>query len=167
MRIAKADGDGRKPQRGAEPSVPRATRQRQAILAVVHGARDHPTAAEIHRRVRRVLPDIGVATVYRTLARLLSEGEVAQVPGRRRQQRFDGNSERHDHLVCAACQQIIDVQTSWPESAGRSVARRHGFALTGHRVELIGVCKDCRGTTSGSGRKTCRTPSRIPRLSRT
>jgi Fur family ferric uptake transcriptional regulator/Fur family peroxide stress response transcriptional regulator len=146
----------RSPSRAA-PAARRArgvTVQQRAILQVVRAARDHPTAADIHRRVRRTLPRIGRATVYRTLARLAADGIVAIVRLRGRHARYDGIAEPHDHLVCARCARIVDVAVARPRAFGRAVARRHDFQLAEHRVELVGVCGACRGRGHLTSRRT-------------
>ncbi len=150
-------------QRGAPPARPAAERigrrpgrdtaQRRAILAALCAAPDHPTAAEIHRRARRALPGLGLATVYRTLARLVGEGALGEVRGLSGRQRFDGDTAIHDHLVCTACRRIVDVQVARPAAFGGATARRHGFVLTAHHVELAGVCSACRAKEHGGSRR--------------
>src|SRR2546429_248210 len=86
----------------------RLTRQRRIILEVVRGTDAHPTAALVYRRVRRRLPRVSLATVYRNLRTLAAEGvltERADPSG----VRFDGNTASHDHFTCVACGRIYDV----------------------------------------------------------
>jgi Fe2+ or Zn2+ uptake regulation protein len=130
------------------------TVQQRAIAQVVQAARDHPTAADIHRRVRRAVPRIGRATVYRTLARLAADGIIAIVRVQGRHARYDGIGETHDHLVCGVCARIVDVAVARSRAFGRAVARRHDFQLTEHRVELVGVCGTCRRKEQLTSRRT-------------
>src|SRR5437899_8352928 len=83
----------------------RLTRQRRIILEVVRATDAHPTAAFVYRRVRRRLPRVSLATVYRNLRMLAAEGflpERADEAG----MRFDGNTGPHDHFTCLACRRI-------------------------------------------------------------
>src|SRR3989441_1083128 len=86
----------------------RLTRQRRIILEVVRATDAHPTAALVYRRVRRRLPRVSLATVYRNLRVLAAEGflaERADTGGLR----FDGNTRPHDHFTCLVCGRIYDV----------------------------------------------------------
>src|SRR5881398_1570991 len=106
----------------------RLTRQRRIILEVVRATDAHPTAAFVYRRVRRRLPRVSLATVYRNLRVLAAEGvlaERADAGGLR----FDGNAEPHDHFTCVACGRIHDV----PVRRGRAVRARLA-AQTGFEV---------------------------------
>src|SRR3990167_11185089 len=84
------------------------TRPRRIILDVVRGTDVHPTAAFVYRRVRKRLPRVSLATVYRNLRMLAAEGflaERADAGG----MRFDGNTLPHDHFTCLACGRLYDV----------------------------------------------------------
>ena len=119
----------------------RLTAPRRLILDVVCGSDAHPTAAFVHRRVRRRLPRVSLATVYRNLRRLAAEGlllERADAGG----MRFDGNLARHDHFTCLCCRRIYDVPAR--RSAGRRMPARTGFEVLDHRVEFYGRCAACR-----------------------
>src|SRR5439155_21671103 len=101
----------------------RLTRPRRLILEAVRDTDDHPTPAFVYRRVRRRLPRVSLATVYRNLRVLAAEGvlaERADAGGLR----FDGNAEPHDHFTCVACGRIHDV----PVRRGRAVRARPAAA---------------------------------------
>src|SRR3989441_7060695 len=98
----------------------RLTRQRRIILEVVRATDAHPTAALVYWRVRRRLPRVSLATVYRNLRTLAAEGfltERADPSG----VRFDGNTAPHDHFTCVACGRIYDVPAP-ADRAGRAPA---------------------------------------------
>ncbi|PYM44181.1 MAG: transcriptional repressor [Candidatus Rokuibacteriota bacterium] len=121
----------------------RLTRQRRIILEVVHATDAHPTAAFVYRRVRRRLPRVSLATVYRNLRRLAAEGflaERADPSG----VRFDGNTAPHDHFTCVACGRIYDVPTRATRGVRARIAVRSGFEVLNHRVEFYGRCGACR-----------------------
>src|SRR5262245_42406413 len=126
----------------------RLTRPRRLILEVVRATDAHPTAAFVYRRVRRRLPRVSLATVYRNLRMLAAEGflaERADAAG----MRFDGNTGPHDHFTCLACGRLYDV----PVRAGRAARRlplRTGFEVLDHRTEYYGRCGACRRSASRS-----------------
>ena len=125
----------------------RMTPQRQAVLDVLRSSPDHPTAAEVYDRVRRVHPGIGAATVYRSLALLVSSGDALELSlGDGSSARYDGKVDRHDHVVCVGCGRAVDVQTPLPSSAVRTLSRRTGFRITGYDLQFRGCCPDCSTT---------------------
>jgi Fur family transcriptional regulator, peroxide stress response regulator len=121
----------------------RLTRPRRLILDVVRATDAHPTAALVYRRVRRRLPRVSLATVYRNLRMLATEGflaERADTGGKR----FDGNTGPHDHFTCLVCGRIYDVPAGTGPEGRRRVAARTGFEVLDHRTEYYGRCGACR-----------------------
>ena len=115
----------------------RLTRARRVILEIVRASDAHPSAAAVHRDVRRRLPRVSLATVYRNLRMLAAEGllsERAATTGLR----FDGNTAPHDHFTCVACGRIYDV----PAPPARVVRLRAqaGFEVLSRRIEFYGYC---------------------------
>ena len=126
------------------PTALRMTPQRQAVLDVLLTSYDHPTAAEVYDRVRRVSPGIGAATVYRTLARLVESGHALELSlGDGSSARYDGNVARHDHVVCDTCGRAVDVETPLPNRAISLLSRDTGFRITGYDLQFHGRCPDC------------------------
>jgi Fur family ferric uptake transcriptional regulator/Fur family peroxide stress response transcriptional regulator len=133
------------------PATLRMTPQRQAVLDVLHTSCDHPTAAEVYDRVRRIRPGIGAATVYRTLALLVDSGHALELAlGDGASARYDGNVDRHDHVVCVGCGRAVDVETPLPNSAVRTLSRSTGFRITGYDLQFRGRCPDCAASMSTS-----------------
>ena len=122
----------------------RDTAQRRAVLEVLRRADDHPTAAELHTRVRESLPGVGAATVYRAL-RLLVESDLARELrlGDEAMLRYDANTRAHAHLVCDGCGRVVDVAAALTRGVVAGVAGATGFEITGHDVRLHGRCPDC------------------------
>ncbi len=126
----------------------RLTPQRRAVLDVLAASHDHPTAAEVFERVRAQLPGIGAATVYRTLSLLVESGQALELSlGDGASARYDGNVDRHDHLVCDACGRAIDVHSPLPREALGRLADATGFTVTGYDLQFRGRCPDCSTTT--------------------
>jgi Fe2+ or Zn2+ uptake regulation protein len=121
----------------------RLTRPRRLILDVVRATDAHPTAALVYRKVRRRLPRVSLATVYRNLRMLAAEGflvERTDAGGLR----FDGNTGPHDHFTCLTCGRIYDVPARDERSGRRRIAARTGFEVLDHRTEYYGRCGVCR-----------------------
>jgi len=143
----------------------RSTMPRRVILDVVRATDAHPTAAIVFERVRRRLPRVSLATVYRNLRRLAAEGllrERVEATGLR----FDPNVGPHDHFICVACGRILDLPRREGARRGRAAlsrgehvrtAARYGLEVIDRRVELYGRCRNCRrrgGPVSGLWRAT-------------
>jgi Fe2+ or Zn2+ uptake regulation protein len=133
----------------------RLTRPRRIILDVVRATDAHPTAAFVYRRVRRRLPRVSLATVYRNLRMLAAEGFLAERADEAGM-RFDGNTGRHDHFTCLTCGRIYDVPARVERTARRRVPTRAGFEVLDHRTEYFGRCAACRR----SGGRPSLTPHR-------
>jgi len=129
------------------------SRQRDAVAEAFFSTPGHVSADELVLRARALDARVSVATVYRTL-KLLGESGLA-IPrhfgeGQTRWESAVGRPH-HDHLVCNRCGVIVEFANDEIERLQTLVARRHGFAVESHRLELYGVCSECRrggvGTT--------------------
>ncbi|MDP9101602.1 MAG: transcriptional repressor [Actinomycetota bacterium] len=126
----------------------RLTPHRQAVLAVLTAAPDHPTAAEVLDRVRRVAPGIGAATVYRALGRLVENGQALELKlDGAAAARYDANTHRHDHLVCDSCGAAVDIDAAMPSRLARAVAGSTGYAVASYDLTFHGRCPACQTTT--------------------
>jgi Fur family peroxide stress response transcriptional regulator len=124
------------------------TPQRLAIFRRLAATDRHPSAEELHADVRREMPTLSLATVYKTLDTLAGIGLVRPVSRLGARGRWDANLAPHHHLVCTACGTVTDVTERRLEAAARpaaAVAARHGFEAAGHSVEIFGRCAACRG----------------------
>jgi Fe2+ or Zn2+ uptake regulation protein len=129
--------------------VPRATRQLDATLQALRESHAHPTADQVFRVVRRQLPSISRATVYRNLHKLAADGRARLVGAPERVSRFDGRTDAHDHFVCRTCARVVDVEV------GARVARPARRRLGGHRVDEValtyfGSCAACARPSRGA-----------------
>src|SRR5260370_26251963 len=124
------------------------TPQRLAIFRRLAATDSHPSAEELHAAVRREMPTLSLATVYKTLDTLAAIGAVRAVSRVGARGRWDANLAPHHHLVCIAGGAVTDVTGPRLEAAARpaaAVAARHGFEAAGHTVEIFGRCAACRG----------------------
>jgi Fur family transcriptional regulator, peroxide stress response regulator len=132
----------------------RLTGQRRLVLEVVRASDTHPTAEAVHQLVRRRLPRVSLATVYRNLRLLVAQGLVKELTGPLA--RFDCNLSEHHHFSCLACRRIVDVPGPLTERHARALVRRvassGGFSVTHHRIEFYGHCGACRTKAAGRTR---------------
>lgn len=115
----------------------RMTGQRLTILAVLAQADDHPDAVELHRRAAEIDPGISLATVYRTVKLLQDKGILARhafADGRARYETAEG--DHHDHLIDIESGRVIEFQSPEIERLQDEVARRLGFKIVSHRLEI-------------------------------
>ncbi len=130
----------------------KSTSQRDMILKVFVDAGRHLSAEELYIRMKKVHPRIGFATVYRTL-KLLAEAGMAE------EQRFEDGFTRyeyrapegghHDHLICTRCGEIVEFENERIEALQADEARKNGFRVESHKLEIYGLCRACQGRKSG------------------
>ena len=119
------------------------TRQRQIILQELRAVKTHPCADEVYEMVRKRLPHISLGTVYRNLEVLSDQGEILKIEITGKLKRFDGNTRPHYHLRCLNCQRIDDVPEHIHFNFDASLNIATGYAITGHRLEFVGLCPEC------------------------
>ena len=120
----------------------KATRQRAEILDIFLNSSGHKDLAQIHDQVTKLNPRIGYTTVYRTLKLLTRLGLAAQRKFADGETRYESTAEgtHHDHLICLGCGKILEFEDDGLESLQHRIARRHGFKIFHHRMELYGYC---------------------------
>ncbi len=118
----------------------RMTEQRRVIARVLTGADDHPDAEELHRRAAAVDPNISLATVYRTMKLFEDSGIIERHDFRDGRSRYEEASEdHHDHLIDAKTGDVIEFTSEEIERLQVEIARKLGYRLVDHRLELYGV----------------------------
>lgn len=122
----------------------RSTPQRLAVLSSLAGRDDLVTAQDLHHEMRSRGDAPGLATIYRTLAALSDAGEVDTFPRDGEQAFRLCRDAHHHHLVCESCGAVEEVEAQEVEAWVTRVARRRGFAVTGHTADIYGVCSSCR-----------------------
>lgn len=122
----------------------RATAQRMSVLEALEGRRTAVSAQQLHGELRGRRGAPGLATVYRTLQALADADAVDSfVRDGELTYRLCG-TQHHHHLVCEACGSVEEVGAEQVESWIKVIARRRGFSVTGHTVDVFGSCRDCR-----------------------
>ena len=130
------------------------TSQREAILQTLYENPQHFTSENLYMLVKQKHPDlnIGIATVYRTLALLEESGLVSSISLGIQGKKFEiANKPHHDHLICEACGKIIEFENEKIEELQHQIAKENDFILTDHLMQLYGICPECRKKkTSGN-----------------
>jgi Fur family peroxide stress response transcriptional regulator len=122
----------------------RPTAQRALVHEVVTSADKHLTAAEIFERVRQRDPRVGYGTVYRSLHLLVEHGLIQELTFADQSSRYDGRTERHDHVHCTDCGVILDVEVPMALMAAHIAEERSGFSIESHHTVFSGLCPACR-----------------------
>jgi Fur family ferric uptake transcriptional regulator len=124
----------------------KSTRQRTLIVTTFFEAKGHVNVDELLTRVRAQDPRVSAATVYRTM-KLLTECGLAHArhfeEGQTRYERAAGR-HHHDHLICTRCGAIVEFENEEIERLQEAVARKLGFRVTHHKMELYGQCSRCQ-----------------------
>ncbi len=122
----------------------RITNQREIILEELKRLNTHPTADELYEVVKKRLPRISIATVYRNLERLSEAGIIHKLEYGGRQKRFDGDVRPHSHVFCVRCGRISDVDTVDGLNAREMVLDSKGFQIMEGSLQFQGICPKCQ-----------------------
>ncbi len=127
------------------------TDQRRIIARVLSDSTDHPDVEQVYRRATAIDARISIATVYRTV-RLFEEANILERHdfGDGRSRYEEASEAHHDHLIDVNSGKVIEFHNDEIEALQREVARRLGYDLVGHRLELYGV-RGANRNSSGGG----------------
>lgn len=123
----------------------RLTPQRDVLLRSLSETMGHPTADELVKKVRKVLPTVSPATVYRNVQELVRAGLIGTLERSGASVQFEINPDHHHHFMCRRCGQVWDVYLN--DVAATLDRRRsplNGFRIERRDVQLRGVCARCR-----------------------
>ena len=129
------------------------TRQRDAILETIFTAKEHFTPEKLNQMVAHNFPHlkVGIATIYRTLLLLESEGIVTSISFGANGKKYEyGKKEHHDHMICDECGKLIEFYDDTIEQKQIDVAAKYNFKIRSHSMQIHGTCKECQ-KTSGKG----------------
>ncbi len=124
------------------------TPQRRSVLNVmIQHLGEHLTAEEIYDEVRVECPDIGLATVYRTL-QLLSDMKILMKLNlddgiTRYEMNLDEKHHHHHHLICENCGKILEVKYDLLDSVEKKIEAEYQFSIHNHKLKFYGLCKNC------------------------
>ena len=120
------------------------THQRQVLYEVMKTMHGHPSPEEVYAKVKRKIPAISLATVYKNIHIFVESGVFREVSMHHGSVRVEMNGEAHHHMVCSKCKAITDIG----EDELGLVAKRNrlpgGFLVERYAVDVIGVCAKCQ-----------------------
>lgn len=122
-----------------------ATHQRQVIYEAVMSLPGHPNPEDIYARVRKKVPSISLATVYKNIRTFLNSGMLQEVSLHHGSLRVEANHHPHHHLVCVSCKSITDLDAASLGPLRFRQALPHGFQVKRVSVDVLGVCAACSG----------------------
>jgi Fe2+ or Zn2+ uptake regulation protein len=122
----------------------RNTRQLEVVWHAVKDDKTHPTADQIYDRLHRKYPKLSLGTVYRNLAKLVSQGRL-QVLMLGRSRHFDPLVKRHQHFICECCDRVFDIMVESQREARPPKLSEEGFTVTSQHLSFYGACKQCAG----------------------
>jgi Fur family ferric uptake transcriptional regulator len=118
----------------------RVTEQRRVIARVLSESHDHPDVEELHRRAAAIDRGISIATVYRTVRLFEEAGILERHDFRDGRSRYEpASDDHHDHLIDLETGEVIEFHDATIERLQEEIARRLGYRLVDHRMELYGV----------------------------
>lgn len=131
----------------------RMTEQRRVIATVIEAASDeHPDVEELYRRSVAIDPGISISTVYRTVKLFEDAGMIERHDFRDGRSRYETvPDEHHDHLIDLRSGQVIEFRNEEIEALQEFIARKLGYKLVDHRLELYGVPLEKSRDENGDG----------------
>lgn len=125
----------------------RLTRERETIVEEVFSSHEHFDTDQLVRRLedRTDGRRVSRATVYRTLLDMVAAGLLRKVARSQKREVFehDYGYPQHDHLICRKCGTLTEFENAPLSRILDGVADEHGFRMTGHRLEVYGLCAEC------------------------
>ena len=120
------------------------THQRQVLYEVMQGMAGHPSPEEIFAEVRKRIPAVSLATVYKNIHIFVENGILREVSLHHGSQRLELHQREHHHLVCTRCKAITDIAAE-----GIALLPQHrdlgvGFRVERYSVDVIGLCAACQ-----------------------
>lgn len=121
------------------------THQRQVIWETLMEMEGHPSPEALYERVRKRIPSISLATVYKNLKTFAEHGILREVSLHHGSARLETNLEPHHHLICERCKMLVDLEESDFEPVRLKKRAPNGFRVHRYSVEVQGICKQCAG----------------------
>lgn len=121
------------------------TSQREEILRYFLKIDRHLTVEDLYNVVKKKDPNIGQATVFRTLKLLCEAGLAGEVDFGDKKIRYEHKygHQHHDHLICVKCGKFIEVTQLEIEKLQDKLAKKYDFTPVRHRLEIFGLCREC------------------------
>jgi Fur family ferric uptake transcriptional regulator len=126
------------------------TQQRELVFQTLYDNEGHFTPEDLSSLIKKQHPDltISIPTIYRTLTLLEESGIANSISFGAKGKKYEfGLKEHHDHLVCNQCGKLIEFQDDIIERRQEEIARKYNFKMTGHTMNISGICESCQSKT--------------------
>ena len=121
------------------------TTQRKVILEELHAVKVHPTADEVYDMARKRIPKISIATVYRNLEKMATNGDILRLDIAGKRRRYDADLSRHYHLRCRSCGGVSDISQAAISEITSQLEKLKGVSgIEGYSLEFRGICEGCK-----------------------
>ena len=120
------------------------THQRQVLYEVMQAMHGHPSPEEVYVRVKRRIPAISLATVYKNIHLFVESGVFRKMSVHHGSVRVEMNHSEHHHLVCSRCKSIVDIDEATLGDLPKRRKLAGGFLVERYAVDVIGVCPKCQ-----------------------
>ena len=125
----------------------RLTPQRLELVRLIAISEGHPSAAQLHAKIREKFPTMSHATVYKTLALLKEMNQVLEID-LRDDRHYDGyRPGAHPHLICTQCNQIVDGELELGAELLKQLEAASGFQILRPQITFYGLCPNCKTST--------------------
>jgi Fur family peroxide stress response transcriptional regulator len=120
------------------------THQRQILFEVMQTMHGHPSPEEVYARVKKKIPAISLATVYKNIHLFIESGLFSKVSMHHGSLRVEMNDEAHHHMVCSKCKAITDIGEQELGLVSKKNKLPGGFLVERYAVDVIGICSKCQ-----------------------
>ena len=120
------------------------THQRQVLYETMKTMHGHPSPEEVYARVKKKVPAISLATVYKNIHLFVESGVFREVSMHHGSVRVEMNGEPHHHVVCSKCRRITDIGEKELGLVAQRSRLPGGFLVERYAVDVIGVCASCQ-----------------------
>jgi Fur family peroxide stress response transcriptional regulator len=121
-----------------------ATHQRQVLYEVMQTMPGHPSPEEVYARVKKRIPAISLATVYKNIHLFIESGVLKEVSLHHGSLRVEMNSHVHHHVVCSHCKSITDIEEKDLGVLPKRQGLPGGFQVERYAIDVIGICAACQ-----------------------
>lgn len=121
--------------------------QREAIMEYLKGATSHPTADEVYQKVREVIPDISLGTVYRNLNLLADNDMILRLHMSDGIDHFDADISEHHHMYCTSCKRVYDLNVKLPADTDALLKAANAcddVCIDSCSIFFFGKCSQCK-----------------------
>ena len=121
------------------------THQRQVVFDSLASMPEHhhPSPEEVYEQVRKLIPSISQATVYKTLHTFVEHGILRELSPHHGTLRVDINTHAHHHLICTQCKSVMDIEDEDLDPVKLRRQLPDGFRVDRVAVEIQGLCEKC------------------------